>query len=97
MNYNCKGKDFSKIEDFFIEKRDHYYLAELISGVNEDLNLDRLIEKVLNTSDLDFIKKLANTEYLQDIFSKKQKEQVKEFIGNDNVSIDLWKEEELKR
>ena len=80
MNYNCKGKDFSKIEDYFIEKRDNYYLAELISGVNEDLNLDRLTQKVLNTGDSDFIKKLASTDYLQDIFSEKQKEQVKEFL-----------------
>ncbi len=80
MNYNRKDKDFSKIEDYFIEKRDDYYLAELISGVNEDLDLDKLTQKVLNTNDLDFIKKLANTEYLQAIFSKKQKEQVKEFL-----------------
>lgn len=80
MNYNQKRKDFSKIEDYFIKKRDSYYLAELISGVNEDLDLDKLIEKVLNTNDLDFIKKLANTDYLHPIFSKQQKEKVKYFI-----------------
>ncbi len=80
MNYNDKNKDFSKIEDYFIEKRDNYYLAELISGVNEDLDLDHLIEKVSNTNDFDFIKKLANTDYLQDIFSKNQKEYVKNFL-----------------
>lgn len=85
MNYNGKNKDFSKIEDYFIEKRDDYYLAELISGVNEDLDLDHLIEKVSNTNDFDFIKKLANTEYLLDIFSDKQKEQVKEFLKENEV------------
>ncbi len=78
MNYNRKDKDFSKIEDYFIEKRDDYYLAELISGVNEDLDLDKLTQKVLNTNDLDFIKKLANTEYLQAIFSNKEKTAVAE-------------------
>ncbi len=80
MNYNYKNKDFSKIEDYFILKRDSYYLAELISGVNEDLDLDRLIDKVLKTNDLEFIKKLVCTEYIQDIFNETQKEKVKNYL-----------------
>lgn len=80
MNYNRKGKDFSKIEDYFILKRDDDYLAELISSVEEDLDLDRLIDKVLETKDKDFIKKLANTTYLHHIFNEEQKEKVKNAI-----------------
>lgn len=80
MNYNRKGKDFSKIVDYFILKRDNYYLAELISGVIEDLDLDAIIDKTLQTKDIEFIRKMANTEYLQPIFTEEQKEKVKKFI-----------------
>lgn len=55
FNYNGKKKDFTCIEDYFIEKRDDYYLTELISIVEEDLNMDALIEKVINTKDKKFI------------------------------------------
>lgn len=37
------------------DKRDDYYLTELISAVQEDLNMDELIEKVINTKDTNFI------------------------------------------
>lgn len=80
MNYNRKGKDFTKIVDYLIEKRDHYYLAELISGVEEDLDLDKIITKALKTNDLEFIKKVATTPYLDPIFTDEQKNKVKEFI-----------------
>lgn len=60
FNYNGKDKDFSKIEDYFILKRDSYYLTELISAVKEDLNLKRLIQKVKDTRDKDFISKCVN-------------------------------------
>lgn len=45
FNYNRKNKDFSLIEDYFIEKRDDYYLTELISAVREDLNMKKLKKK----------------------------------------------------
>ena len=55
FNYNRKNKDFSLIEDYFIEKKDSYYLTELISAVREDLNMKKLKEKVLGTKDKKFI------------------------------------------
>ena len=51
FNYNEKNKDFSLIEDYFIEKRDDYYLTELISAVREDLNMKKLKKKVIATKD----------------------------------------------
>ncbi len=82
MNYNQKNKDFSKIVDYFIEKRDHYYLAELISGVEEDLDLDRIIDKSLETKDISFLREMTQYEYLMPIFSNKQKEKVIKAIQN---------------
>ena len=55
FNYNKRKKDFTLIEYYFIEKRDAYYLLELISAVNEDLNMDKLIDKVVATKDKKFI------------------------------------------
>ena len=55
FNYNRKNKDFSLIEDYFIEKKDSYYLTELISAVREDLDMKKLKEKVLATNDKKFI------------------------------------------
>lgn len=63
MNYNERGKDFSKIEDYFILKRDDWYLMELVSGVTEDLNLAKLVDKIVETKDKEFIKKILECEH----------------------------------
>ena len=61
FNYNRKNKDFSLIEDYFIEKKDGYYLTELISAVREDLDMKNLKEKVLATKDKKFITSVKKT------------------------------------
>ena len=61
FNYNRKNKDFSLIEDYFIEKKDSYYLTELISAVREDLDMKKLKEKVLATKDKIFITSVKKT------------------------------------
>ena len=61
FNYNEKNKDFSLIEDYFIEKRDDYYLTELISAVREDLNMKKLKKKVIATKAKKFINKVKST------------------------------------
>lgn len=61
FNYNEKNKDFSLIEDYFIEKRDDYYLTELISAVRDNLNMKKLKKKVIATKDKKFINKVKST------------------------------------
>lgn len=58
VNYNHKNKDFSKIEDYFIQVRDAWYLIELMSAVGEDLNIDKLIDTIALTNDKKFIKEV---------------------------------------
>lgn len=60
FNYNQKNMDFSHIVDYFVEKRDDYYLAELIYAVEEDLDIDRLIDKIISTKDKEFIHNAIN-------------------------------------
>lgn len=59
FNYNNKKINFSIIEDYFIEKRDSYYLIELISAVQEDLDIDKIIQKVISTKEKEFINDCA--------------------------------------
>lgn len=80
MNYNSKGKDFTLIENYFIDKRDGYYLTELISAVKEDLNMEELIEKVINTKDNDFIIDCGNRAKNIGIFTDEEIEKLKERI-----------------
>lgn len=80
FNYNGKKKDFILIEDYFIDKRDGYYLTELISAVKEDLNMEELIEKVINTKDNDFIIDCGNRAKNIGIFTDEEIEKLKERI-----------------
>ena len=77
FNYHHKEIDFTLIEDYFILKRDDYYLTELISAVEEDLDKDKLINKIIDTLDKDFIYQVAQTGYQIGIFSD---EEIKEII-----------------
>ena len=55
VNYHRKNINFNVIEDYFIEKRDAYYLVELLCAVEEDLDKEKLINKVMDTKDKWFI------------------------------------------
>lgn len=61
FNYNGKNKNFSLIEDYFIKVKDDYYLTELISAIQEDLDMKKLKKKVLDTKDNAFIEKVEDT------------------------------------
>ncbi len=60
FNYEGLKKDFSKIEDYFIEKRDAYFLTELYSAVPDDIDIDNLLRKVIETKDRDFMFDVKN-------------------------------------
>ena len=77
FNYNGKKKDFACIEDYFIEKRDDYYITELMSAVKEDLDIDKLVEKVINTKDETFIINCGNRAKDIGIFSTEELEKLK--------------------
>lgn len=78
FNYSGKKKDFTRIENYFIDKRDDYYLTELISAVQEDLNMDELIEKVINTKDTNFIIGCGNRAKDIGIFTNEEIKNLKE-------------------
>ena len=80
-NYDGHNKDLSLIEDYFIEKRDAYYLTELVSVADESLDKEQLIEKVGETHDLKFFQELVREYgYLKDNFNEEQKKKINEII-----------------
>ncbi|MBQ4263669.1 MAG: hypothetical protein IJB83_05485 [Bacilli bacterium] len=46
FNYENRSINFDSIVEYFIKKKDGYYLAELISAVGECLNIDKIIDMI---------------------------------------------------
>ena len=61
LNYSQKNIDFSLIEDYFISIKDDYYLTELICAVPDEIDINKIRKKVLDTHDEIFIAKVKNT------------------------------------
>lgn len=76
VNYD-KKMDFTLIEDYFIDKRDSYYLIELISAT-DSVNLDNIVSKVVATNDRKFMIDLANRSLELSIFTKEDIDKIKE-------------------
>ena len=49
----------SLIEDYFIEKRNSYYICELISLEADNGDIDNFIDKIVATKDKEFIGEIA--------------------------------------
>ena len=76
VNYD-KKMDFTLIENYFIDKRDSYYLIELISAT-DNVNLNNLVSKVVATNDREFMIDLANRTLELSIFTKEDIDKIKE-------------------
>ena len=46
FNYENSNINFDSIVEYFIKKKDGYYLAELISAVGERLNIDKIMDMI---------------------------------------------------
>lgn len=57
FNYERSKISFDDIVDYFINKKDGYYLAELISAVGECLNIDSIIDKIDDKELIEDLKK----------------------------------------
>lgn len=76
VNYD-KKMDFTLIEDYFIDKRDSYYLIELISAT-DSVNLDNIVSKIVATNDREFMIDLENRSLELSIFTKDDIDKIKE-------------------
>ena len=57
FNYERSKINYDNIVDYFIKKKDGYYLAELISAIGECLNIDSIINKIVDKELIEDLKK----------------------------------------
>ena len=60
FNYERKNINFDEIANYFIEKKDVYYIAELISAVGYCLNIDAMIDKINDKEIIEGLKERKN-------------------------------------
>lgn len=72
FSYEYYNMDFSKIEDYYIDELDGWYLSELICIVNEQLDLDNLVLKIKNTNNQEFINYILNDESIVGFLTDEQ-------------------------
>lgn len=61
LNYSKRKFDYSLIEDYYIKIKDDYYLTELICAVPDEIDINKIRKKVMDTNDETFIAKVKNT------------------------------------
>ena len=55
FNYEFSKMNFDKIVDYYIEKKDSYYLVELISAVSQCLDIDSIIDKIKDKEVIEYL------------------------------------------
>lgn len=55
-----EGLNYNKVIDYYVDTRDSFYIAELVSILAEDLDNEYLVNKMINTQDKDFIRESLN-------------------------------------
>lgn len=80
-----KNKNIQKIEDYFIEVRDEYYIGELLSTLYDDdlILVDRVINKMVNTNDKKFIKKYLQLNYIDNFMKDEHYKKLNDVLGKE--------------
>lgn len=78
MNYEHKNLD--KIEDYLISTKDTYYVIELLYALRHVLDINKSVEKIINTKDKEFMQNILKHKFLEEVFTKEQIEKIKEEI-----------------
>ena len=76
LNYDGRF-DMDKIETYFIDIKDSYYLAELIS-IQDNPNYSGITTKLINSKDKELIQKMLSKEYIE--FPDTLKTKLEKFI-----------------
>lgn len=72
MNYDSKGYNFDLLDNFFVDSKNVYYLGEYISGIHQ-INQDKIVNKILETKDKEFIKQILEDNFIVDHLDEKYK------------------------
>lgn len=76
--------NLNKVVDIFIDSRDAYYISELVSYVDGNLDQEYLIKKMIETNDLKFINEAMSNvgDAMMYSLDKKYSNELKNFCDN---------------
>ena len=64
-------EDMTKIANYYINQKDGYYICELISIASEYLNIDDIINKIIETKDINLISYVMTNNIINGIIDDK--------------------------
>ena len=83
MNYDSRGYNYDLIDEFFVNSKDSYYLAEYISGVIQ-VNKEKIVNMIIKTKDKEFIKALLKDNFIQNHLEEKHINNLEQVLDEEN-------------
>ena len=83
MNYDSRGYNYDLIDEFFVNSKDSYYLAEYISGVIQ-VNKEKIVNMIIQTKDKEFIKALLKDNFIQNHLEEKHINDLEQVLDEKN-------------
>ncbi len=79
VNYNDRGYNFDALDDFFVDSKNSWYLAEYISSADQ-VDQGKIIDAVIKTGDKDFMRELLKDNFVQVNLDEKYKSILEEAL-----------------
>ena len=81
-----EGLNFNNVIDIYVDTRDAYYISELVSFVDGNLDQEYLANKMIGTKDLEFIDKAMSNcgNAMQYSLKADVLEKIRKFCGENN-------------
>lgn len=73
MNFDCKNYNYDLLDEFFVNSKDSWYLAEYISSIHQ-VNQEKIVNMVIQAKDKEFIKRLLEDNFIQSHLEEKYKD-----------------------
>ena len=87
MNYDSRyynyNYNYDLIDEFFVNSKDSYYLAEYISGVIQ-VNKEKIVNMIIQTKDKEFIKALLKDNFIQNHLEEKHINDLEQVLDEKN-------------
>lgn len=79
MSYDCQDYNYDLLDEFFVNSKDSWYLAEYISGIRQ-VDQEKITNMIIQTKDREFIKKLLKDNFIQSHLEEKYQDNLKKFL-----------------
>lgn len=79
-NYEYHNLNFDKVIDYYISCKDVWYIVESMHFLQADYDLEIFVNKIIETKDKDFIKKILDDEYINHTLSSYLIDRLKECL-----------------